>query len=162
MVHTERSVDLDVSQSKSLNDLDVSQLVPSSLFLNQNRIFQACEYNINGHEMELDHAFASQLRNFLVEYQLKKVIVLIPSVAADGGLHDSIEFTHHDENGTIRSSRQRADVANIGTTDPIITQWSFFENEQGVVECKGNNVCSPQKTGKHRVFSDSKAHHRGM
>ncbi|MCJ1386619.1 hypothetical protein MMC17_009745 [Xylographa soralifera] len=162
MVHTERSVDFDVCQSKSLNDLDISQLVPSSLFLNQNQIFQACEYDINGQEMELDHAFASQLRDFLVEYQLEKVIALIPSVVADGGPHDSIEFMQPDGNGTIRIPRHHADAANFGTTNPIITQWSFSENAQGIVECKGGNVCSPQINGKHRVFVDPKADHRGM
>lgn len=158
MIHTERSVDIDVCQSKSLSDLDVTQLVPTSLFLNENHIFQGCEYDINGEEMELDLEFASQLREFLVANQLEKVITVIPNIAIDSGLHDSIEFMHPNGNGTIRIPSQQADAVDDHATDPVITEWSFSQNEQGIVECKGNNVCSPQNNGKHRVFIDSKPH----
>ncbi|KAL9124570.1 MAG: hypothetical protein Q9217_006109 [Psora testacea] len=162
MVHTERSVDIDVCQSKSLSDLDVTQLVPTLLFLNENLVFQGCEYYINGEEIELDIKFASQLREFLVVHQLEKVVALIPKLVTDSGLHDSIEFMHPNGNGTIRIPRRHADTTDGHATDPVITEWSFSKNEQGIVECKGNNVCSPQNNGKHRVFIDSKPHHLRM
>ena len=56
MIHTERSVDIDVCQSKSLSELNVTQLVPTLLFLNENHIFQGCEYDINDEEMKLLNA----------------------------------------------------------------------------------------------------------
>ena len=162
MIHTEWSVNIDVCQSKNLSELNVTQLVPISLFLNENHVFQGCEYDINGEEVELDLKFASQLREFLVANQLERVITVIPNLATDNCPHDSIEFMHPNGNGTIRIPSQPADAVDDHAIDPIITEWSFSKNEQGIVECKGNNVCSPQNNGKHRVFIDSKPHPFGM
>lgn len=157
MVHTERNVDIDVCQSMSLRDLDVTQLAPTSLFLNEEGNFQGFEYSIDGQKMELGKGFASQLRDFLVANQLQKVVAVVskPSIVSDRS-HDSIEFMHPTGNGTVRIPRQQAGAADGDTTDPVLTEWTFSKNQQGIVECKGNNVCSPKVNGMHKVFVDSK------
>jgi hypothetical protein len=157
MVHTERSIDIDVCQSKSLSDLDIMQLAPTALFLNEEGNFQGFEYGVNGQKIELGNEFASQLRDFLVANQLEKVVAVVSKLSvAGGGCHDSTEFMHPSGNGTVRIPRQKAGAADGDTMDSVLTEWTFSENEQGIIECKGNNVCSPQNNGKHRVFIDSK------
>lgn len=159
MVHTKRSAEIAVCQSKSVNDLDVTQLVPTSLFLNEERNFQGLEYGINGEKIELGNKFAYQLRAFLIANQLERIIAVIPKLAIDGGdCHDSIEFMHPSGNGTVRIPRQQAGSADSDITEPVITEWGFSKNKQGIIQCKGNTVCSPQNNGKHRVFIDSKLH----
>ena len=157
MVHTERNVDIDVCQSISLSDLDVTQLTPTSLFLNEEGNFQGFEYGINGQKTEFGDEFASQLRDFLVANQLQKLVAVISKLSMAGDCcHDSIEYIHPTGNGTVRIPQQQAGGADEHITDPVLTEWTFSTNEQGIIECKGNNVCSPQNNGKHRVFVDSK------
>lgn len=102
MVHTERNVDIDVCQSRSLSDLDVTQLAPTSLFLNEEGNFQGFEHGINGQKMELGDEFAFQLRDLLVANQLQKVVAVVSKLS----IVDSIEFTHPTGNGTVRIPRQ--------------------------------------------------------
>ncbi len=123
MVHTERNVDIDVCQSRNLSDLDVTQLAPISLFLNEEGNFQGFEYGINGQKTELGDDFASQLRDFLFANQLQKVVAVVSKLPMVGDCcHDSIEFIHPTGNGTVRISRQQAGAADGDTTDPVLTE----------------------------------------
>ncbi len=154
MVHTVRNAEIDICQMQSLNSLDVSRLVPNSLFLNNEHNFQAFEYDIDGPDTAFDNKFMAHLRDFLIANSLEKLIAIIPNPAVDGGLDDSVEFMHLNGRGTVRVPRQ----AGVDATEPVVTGWSFHENEQGIIECKGNNVCSPKVNGHHQVFQDSKLH----
>ena len=118
---------------------------------------QGFKYEINGQKTELGDQFACQPRDFLVANQLRKVIAVVskPSMVCDC-CHDSIEFMHPMENGTVLVSRHQADAADGDTMDLVLTEWTFSKIEQGIIECKGNKVCSPQNNGKHRVFVDFK------
>jgi hypothetical protein len=123
MVQTKRSVEIQVCQSKSLSDLDVTQLVSTSLFLNEERNFQRFEYDINDQKIEFDNKFASQLRVFLIANQLERIIAVISKLTIDDDdCHDFIEFMHSIENDTVRISHKQAVFADDDIIELVITE----------------------------------------
>lgn len=141
---------------KAFSGFDKHQVAPNSWFLNENGRFQAFEYNANGEALAVNEAFACQLREFLETNGLQGQISIIPNPAAKNGLGESVEFTHPSGSGTITIPLREAKELCLETTDPVITGWSFHLNNDGIVECKGNQVCCPKKNGNHQVFQDSK------
>ena len=52
--------------------------------------------------MKLDLKFASQLREFLIANQFKRMIIVISNLATDNDFHNFIKFMHFNENDIIR------------------------------------------------------------
>jgi hypothetical protein len=153
MFHEVQSLESDICIPKVLSSIGMDKIAPNSWFLNQNGLFQAFEYDASGEATQIDAAFASDLAEFLKAHSLEKRISIIPNPA---DREDFIEFTHPSGCGTISVPLRLISEQEIETSEPVITGWSFHVNEHGVVECKGNNVCAPMKSGNHKVFQDSK------
>ncbi|KAJ5485043.1 hypothetical protein N7539_005031 [Penicillium diatomitis] len=154
MFHEVQSLESDICVPKALSSIGMDNIAPNSSFVNQNGLFQAFEYSASGEATQIDAAFASDLAEFLKAHNfLEKRISIIPNPP---GKEDFIEFTHPSGRGTISVPLRLISEQEIETSEPVITGWSFHINEHGVVECKGNNVCTSMNSGNHKVFQDSK------
>ncbi|KAJ5712955.1 uncharacterized protein N7483_010136 [Penicillium malachiteum] len=153
MIHEIQTGESDICTPKTLMSIDADKIIPNSWFLNQNGLFQAFEYNANGEATHLEAEFASELALFLKTHGLQNRISIIPNPA---DRENFIEFTHPSGRGTISVPLRLISEQEVETSEPVITGWSFHVNEFGVVECKGNNVCAPLRSGNHKVFQDSK------
>jgi hypothetical protein len=61
------------------------------------------------------------------------------------------EFVLGKEAGTVMVKESEANYGRISR----VTGWSF-EEKDGVISCKGNDVHAEMKNGNHRIFQDSK------
>lgn len=61
------------------------------------------------------------------------------------------EFVLGQEAGTVMLRESEANYGRISR----VTGWSF-EDKDGVISCKGNDVHAEMKNGNHRIFQDSK------
>lgn len=122
-------------------DLDHQNVMPHSFLLNSNGLFQAYEYD----SMKLQRSppterFLHQLRHFLVNHQLTKMVAILP----EDGRRNSVELLLPDNQGMAYE-----EVNSFGSS--AITGWKFCKDLDGKIQCIEKHGCDPQEDGVHKV-----------
>lgn len=154
MVHTRPSPSVDICRPSDLQDTQLSLLLPNSLLLNQDKLFQAYEYEVGVERLALDVNFLDDLRRLLLSHRLESHIAL--AKAAGPRLANSLETMLVDKNGMTCGTRldpYKEKICGQTGENNLVTGWMFCQRGSGI-EVVMVKKCVQDLSGLHTIVKD--------